>query len=474
MKKIFAYIAGALLLVSCTKDMTNLNTDTKRPIDGPPESFYTYAQKNLMDGITNSNVNRGIFRLLSQYWTETTYIDESQYDLNKRSIPANFWNILYRDVLQNLKESKKLNAKQDPLFVPAAQIKNQQALIQILEVYTYSVLITVYGDIPYTQALDIETPSPAYDDDKAVYDNLIVKLDQALTDLDESAEGFPAADLIYGGDIAAWKKFGNSLKLRLGLLLVDTDLAKATTIITQASSGAFSSASDDAIFHYTTTPPNTNPIWVDLVQSGRKDFIAANTIIDKMKALQDPRIQLYFGLDRDGLYTGGIYGTKNSYTRYSKPAAAILAPDFSAVLLDYTEVEFLRAEAAARGIAITGTAEEHYNNGIKASILSWGGTEAQYNTYVALAAVKYDAAKYKELIGTQSWIAYYNRGYEGWLQWRRTDFPVLNPPPGFTYADIPLRFTYPIDEQNLNKANYDKAASAIGGDLKSTKLFWDK
>ena len=108
------------------------------------------------------------------------------------------------------------------------------------------------------------------------------------------------------------------------------------------------------------------------------------------------------------------------------------------------------------------------------SIIAWGGTAADATTYLANPSVTYSSATYKDKIGTQAWIAYYNRGLIAWTTWRRLDAPVLNPPPGMTNADIPTRYTYPINEQTLNGANYTTAASAVGGDKITTKLFWDK
>jgi Susd and RagB outer membrane lipoprotein len=67
----------------------------------------------------------------------------------------------------------------------------------------------------------------------------------------------------------------------------------------------------------------------------------------------------------------------------------------------------------------------------------------------------------------------YNRGLEAWTEWRRLDYPVLVAPVD-ALSEIPVRYTYPVQEQNLNVTNYTEAASAIGGDEVTTKIFWDK
>jgi len=138
-------------------------------------------------------------------------------------------------------------------------------------------------------------------------------------------------------------------------------------------------------------------------------------------------------------------------------------------------MEFFLAEAVERGYAVGGTAEEHYNNGVTGSILYYGGTAADAATYLAQADVAYATAPgtWKEKIGTQKWLGMYNRGVEGWSEWRRLDFPILNVPEGMTYGDIPVRYPYPFDENEMNEANYDAASAAIGGDQATTKLWWD-
>ncbi|MGE5107907.1 MAG: SusD/RagB family nutrient-binding outer membrane lipoprotein, partial [Sphingobacteriales bacterium] len=137
-------------------------------------------------------------------------------------------------------------------------------------------------------------------------------------------------------------------------------------------------------------------------------------------------------------------------------------------------VEFLLAEAKERGFVVSGTAEEHYNNAITASIEEWGGSSTDAATYLARPAVAYTTAAgtYKQKIGTQKWIALYDRALDSWTEYRRLDYPVLVAPAS-AYTVFPMRFTYPVSEQNLNKTNYSSAATAIGGDKVETKLWFD-
>ncbi len=472
MKKLIIAFLPILFLAACTKDLTSLNTDPKNPAEVPSYTLFTNAQKTLASTLQSSNVNLNIFRLSVQYWTQTTYTDESNYDLNTRQISQGVWNTLYRDVLRDFKTAKELI----PGDVSNAAVqKNQIAITDIMEVYTWYYLVTTFGNIPYTQSLDIDNPFPKYDDAKTVYADLLTRLDADIAALSNSAGSFGTADVIYGGDVAMWKKFANSFKLKMGMTIAESDPAKAKSVVESAvSAGVFASNAANANFTFLAGPPNTNPIWVDLVQSGRKDFVATNTILERMKALNDPRIPFYFTVDAAGGYSGGVPGLSNNYATFSKPGTMIIQPDFPGLMLSYSEVEFFLAEAVERGFAVGGTAMGHYNNAITASITLWGGSAAQAAAYIAQPQVNYATAtgNYRQKIGVQKWFALYNRGWDEWIEWRRLDYPMLTAPTS-ALTVIPLRFTFPVNEQNLNKANYNQASQAIGSDKVSTKLWFD-
>jgi hypothetical protein len=140
------------------------------------------------------------------------------------------------------------------------------------------------------------------------------------------------------------------------------------------------------------------------------------------------------------------------------------------------------AEAVERGWSVGGTAASHYNNAITLDMEYWGVAAGDITTYLGQANVAYatapdgsGTATWQEKIGTQKWLGMYNQGMQGWTVWRRLDAPTFNgiASIGITESDIPTRFTYPVDEQNLNQSNYEAASQAIGGDNKTTKLFWD-
>ena len=486
MKKILVLFLLVSIFSACKKDITSLNVDPKNPSVVPSYSFFTYGERLLTNELTSSNVNLNIFRLVSQQWQETTYTDESNYDITTRPIPDNLWRGLYRDVLENLERSKQLI----PTDVSDAAVqKNQIAIADIMEVYSYYYVITTFGNAPYTEALDINKPFPKFDDAKTIYVDLLSRLDKDIAALNTGSAGFGSADVIYGGDVAKWKKFAATFKLKMGLTIADADATTAKAAVTSAmAAGVFTSNSDNALFAYVASPPNTNPIWVDLVQSARQDFVANSTLmgfLNPQTPLADPRLPYYFTVNnlKDAIYAGADPGASAAFSAFSKPSGPLLIstsigkitnPDFPGLLLDYSETEFALAEAVSRGY-IAGSVADHYNKGITASITFWGATDIAAAKYLAQPNVAFATATGAtdlQKIALQKYLALYNRGWDAWTEARRLDYPVLTAPESARTA-FPVRFTYPVNEQNVNSNNYNKAAAAIGGDKVTTRLFFD-
>jgi hypothetical protein len=402
------------------------------------------------------------------------YQDEAQYDFATRAIPNTWWNAMYRDVLADLRESSRLiNA--DATLLPKEKA-NKLAILDIMEVYTFGILVNTFGNIPYTEALNAEKLFPKYDDAKTVSADLITRLNADIAKLDASAAGFTSSeDVVYKGSVSKWVKFANTLRMKLGMIVADENATAAKSAVEASDAGAISASSDNGLFTYLSASPNQNPLHVDIVLGGRQDYIAAKDLMDKLAGWNDPRKTAYFSTNNAGNYAGGIVGKVNTYVDFSRAGAKVIAADAPYVLADYVETEFLRAEAKERGFNVAGTAEQHYNNAITASILYWGGTAAEAAAYLAQPEVAYTTAagNWKQKIGTQKWIALYNRSYETWTELRRLDYPVITAPVN-AKSGFPTRLTYPNTEQTLNGTSYTAAAAAIGGDVVTTKLFWDK
>jgi hypothetical protein len=479
--------------VTACKKLDYLNANLKDFTSVPGESIYNGATRALLNQMFTPNVNNNNTMLFVQHFAETTYPDESRYDMVTRTIPANHMNILFRNALMNYKEATRvLNAT--PITtagITQGQRDNQLAIIEIMSVFAWSNLVETFGNIPYTEALDYANkPTPKYDDGLTIYKDLIVRLNAAIAKLDPTSAGMGAGfDNVFGGTAAGtvkWIRFANTLKLRMGLMISDisSETALAKTTVEAAAPNVFnvpitsSTTGDKFAMTYLKDSPNTTPMYTELVLSGRKDYVITSVYVDTLNKLNDPRRAGFMWTQIAGAYKGGAQGMPNSYNSFSHVNNALLDPTREIVLLDYTEAEFLLAEAKERGFTITGTAESHYNNAITSSILYWGGSNADATTYLAQPAVAYTTAKgtWRQKLGTQQWLSYYFRGFEAWTTWRRLDYPHLIASPKHVLAvnGIPVRYIYPVSEQTLNGANYTTAAAAIGSDKAETRLFWDK
>ncbi len=467
-------------IISCSTDsaLSSLNDNPKNPTSGVPnELFFSNAQRNLVDINSSISINFNIFRFLTQYVSSPIYTQESQYNLQTRTIPGNYWRFLYRDILRDF-DAAKLELNDPNSYSTPGELKvrdNRLAIVELMQVYTFGLLVDTFGNIPYSEALDGNNLTPAYDDASEIYSDLLARINTALSDLDSSSESFGSADLIYSGDVSSWIKFGNSLKLKLAMTLADVNPSLSQSATETAAANVFNSNEDNAVLPYLSSPPNTNPLWDALVQSGRSDYFSANTFVDALNDLEDPRRDIFFSNPIDGVFVGGEYAAGGDFDTTSHFGDPFQQPDLPGDILDYSEVRFLLADAAARGYNVGGSVTEHYEAAIRASFDYWGLSETEATAYLLKPEVAYATAEgdFKQKIGTQMWIALFNRGQESWLQWRRFDFPILNAAPQLTIEDIPSRFTYPIDEQNRNNASREAAANAIGGDQLTTKLFWD-
>jgi hypothetical protein len=426
-------------------------------------------------------VNRNNFKLWVQYWTETVYTDESNYDIITRNVPDNAWTTWYRDVISDLSNSQTVLAGEPVIPGQEQMLKNKQAIIDILIVFTYQRLVDMYGNVPYTQAMDVQSNLlPAYDDAWEIYQSLADRLDIDIAMLDDAAGSFGSADLMYGGDVANWKAFAYGIKLKMGITIVDFNTQKAQTWMVDAAPNVFSSSAQNCNLAYLGATPNTNPLYVDLVLSGRQDFIAGQTIIDTMNTYNDPRrAEYYTEVDTSSVdtiiklaYVGGGIGESNSFADNSHPGAKIVDPTLPVVLMSYSEIQFYLAEAAERGFSVGGSAQGYYENAVIASFDEWEAPAV--GTYLAQDDVAWGTGIHTDMekIARESWVSFYNRGFVAYTQVRRLDFPLplaASPANG----NYPVRYTYPINEQTLNGTSYSAAAAAIGGDASSTHIFWD-
>lgn len=472
------FLISSLLFValSCTRD--NINDDEHAAYNTNAESLVTYAEKELSDYMNTPNVNENNFRLTMQYWQEVTYVNESNYDFTNRNVSNNIWGDNYVNVLKNLQKAKDIINAYEPSATELSswptKKKNQLAIIDMMMVYTYQNMVDIFGDIPYTQSLNNDQyPLPAYDKAADIYSSLITRLKQDITDIANGGT-FGAGDIYYKGDLAKWKKFGNSLLLKLGISLSDVNPTLAqSTINTAISGGVMTSSDDSCVFQYLAVSPNYSPVYENVYANNRDDFFGGKPFIDFLNSTEDERISEYFQ-DVAGEYIGQVIGQPGNFEEFSAPGLFAYTPTTKGNILTYTEVAFYLAEAAAR-FGIGGNPSDLYSDAVTASFLEWGLTSTDAQNY--LANHPYDAANWKKSIGEQAWVAMYNHANISWNFYRRLDYPVLTAPAtaiANAEGKVPVRLQYPTLEATTNGTNYSAASTAIGGDKLTTKIFWDK
>lgn len=487
-------LAGLLSFSACG-DFDDMNVDPNRPASVKAGYIMTNAQKTFMDNIWDQWGNGRFGMLYAQYWAQNQYTDESRYKL-RDNVNNSMWITFYSGVLKDFDEVITLSTDEaylKTISVQERQVVDQQALVaRIMKVYVYQVLTDIYGHVPYAQALNDEKYlSPAYSHQKEIYEGLIAEINAIIPEINESAVAFASGDMIYDGNMLYWKKFANSIKMRLAIRMADKNEAQALQLIDQAvASGVISSNAENAYFHYLAAPPANNPLNED--RKTRADFAVSNTLIDALTLVKaggvvtyDPRIEFYAAKTvNSDKYIGMPYGMTNAQSAkisndaVSQPSRYVLEATAPGILFNYAEVLFIQAEAAQRKGQST-VAEDLFKQGIKASMREWGVSQTVADAYVA-ANITYNPAKWRNDIGKQKWLALYMQGIQGWAEFRRLDFEGVFYKP---YAGslrtpndaVPTRYLYPTDEQTLNLKSY-KAALGMpdqGADRQDTKLWWD-
>lgn len=477
-----------VLLSSCTKNFDALNTDPNNPSSANPEWLLTAAQKRAMDEMWDEWMNGRTGMYYAQYWAATSYTEESRYQI-RESVNNAYWTGVYAGALADLVQLKKLNDAN-----PTDASANQNAIADIMIAWQMQIVGDFYGAAPMADALQgIDNPSPKFDDLPSIYTQCLDLIDNALANLDASKPSFGAGDVMYGGDVNAWKKFANSVKLRIGMRMADVDAAKAATVVAEAAAaGVMETNADNAVFSYQSAAPNNNPQnenW-----KTRQDFCPSEVLVNYMLGVNDPRLSAYAAPAlNSGNYVGMPYGLTNADATaipnddVSMPSATVLAASAPGIYMDAAETHFALAEAVERGF-ISGDAATHYAMGITASMEFWGVTDATViSDYITNNP--YDSGDWKNVLGTQKWLALYMQGLQGFFEYNRLDFKqpggadlFVMPADGSPFTSLdgdlasttPKRMTFPIDEYDLNSTNAASAQTYVGGsDSKANKVWWD-
>ena len=471
-----------IALTACDDGFEEMNQDPNTPTLVPTSYLLAGAQTNLVEelfGLYNESFKLNLLGMrYMQQWSSTLYTADDRYV----DIEEDFTPVYYKG-LRDLQEIIRLNTDEATMNEAAfsGPPTNQIAVCRILKAYAYHNLTDIWGDIPYSQALEgAGNVSPVYDPQEQIYAGLLAELDEAYAQIDEAA-GAIEGDLIYGGDMTKWKKFAQSLRLRLGMRLSEVDPTQAQAMVQDAlTKGVFLSNEDNALFAYNEQVPFVNP-WYNEFELETITLAVTNTMVDALKALNDPRLATFAEpAEALGGYIGMPYGVNAAIAgsikneEVSLPASAIITPTFPSILQTYAEVLFLQAEAAARGWT-GGNAGQLYREAIIASMQQWGVAEADIAAYLAQPTVAFETGNFRRSIGNQKWLALYLQGMEAWAEWRRLDFPELQPAPDAAAGrDIPRRKGYPLTEITLNKTHYEEAIQRQGPDLMSTRVWWDQ
>lgn len=523
------YIVLALALVilgaGCTKDFDKINTD---PVSYGPNSFdpnytLTTAQLTYTGSIDFSyDTWRGNLiycsTMMQGLSTVVSYWSGDKYMLNEGYTAAYWGNGAVGAYIEQVR----------PIVDVVEFTKGQQKysnlhqVARIWKALIFARITDLYGDVPYSQAGQGYYTSifnPKYDSQQAIYTDLLKEVDEAINALNASNDKV-TGDVIYKGDIEKWKRFGNSLLLRLAMRLVKVDETTAKNYATKVIGKTMTSTADDAFLLHDIAgdrvTQNRNS-QVLLGDGGQEHFYVkwSKTFIDLLKNTADPRLgkvavtKLYLNdgsktqnssfdanpLVQKGMPNGKDLGAVPSqnvssdpfYTTmpdYSSPHPNMLKRNGVTFILSYAQTELLLAEAAQRW-AIGGSAATHFNNGVKAGITGLAPYDASMaipgataDTY--LLANAYNSATGLQQINTQYWLQSNIQMdfYETWGNWRRTGFPALTPvvfPGNATNGTIPRRFPYPVEEAAKNGANYQAASSAVpGGDKLTGRVWWDK
>ena len=524
-KLIYSSVITAAMISGCNKpELAELNINPQAANTIDLNFLLTSAQLGAASGGSQGDnryidwrTNIGLASTAMQHLATTGGISNvgDKYLENTETVTAP-WDFIYRDI-RNLDEILR---QTNPGGFAEGQNNNTRQAARVLRAFLFHRLTDYYGSIPYFEAAKAQEGIffPKYDKQKVIYTDLLKELDEAGKAFGTTDAPFAASDLYYNGDVAKWRRWANSLMLRLAMRVSNVDAALANTYVTKAvAGGVFTSNADNVIVPMSEGPSlwtNQNGISrAYLPGDGGESSLLSKTLIDFMKGPNaastvddDPRLMILSGgigpwpsensftptntdpLAQKGMPNGNdlvmlraLEGnpTLDVNATYSRLNPKLLQRNEPYMLMNYGEVKLLLAEAAQRGIGglTAAQAPAHYNEGVKASMQMYTiydptlvVTDAQVAAY--LAARPYDVYKPAlEMIGEQLWINKFLNWWDAWADWRRTGFPRLTPtnyPGNITGGRIQQRLRYPNAEVGGN-ANFKTGASANDW---VTKVWW--
>lgn len=467
-------VAAIFFLGGCGDGLTDINENPNGPTDVPAEFLLSTV---IYTGV--SPLNGALMFNHGAIWAQhlvQIQLPDSDLGIPRLSFSNYIWSWYFTDVLMETQTLLQKGKEEGHV--------NAEAVGRIWKSWVFHVVTDLWGDVPYSEALRLPRIStPAYDPQSAIYAGLISELEIGAALLSSGAQGFRDGDLIYSNDFTKWRKFANSLRMRLAMRMSEVDPATARSEFAKANdAGGFTSNDDNAFLHW---PGGTyeNPIYQNYTRSDRLGI--SNTLVDILKNLDDPRLSLYA---EPAVSDGEFRGQENGTLDFP---AGLSLDDFSRIgnfwrrdgaatptaIMTYSEVLFLQAEAAARGW-IAGDPATLYAEAIEANMNQYdaegvGPSDSEIAAYLAQPAIAYTGL---DDIHIQKWISLYMNGVEAWADQRRTEVPALYVGPDLMdhLGQIPVRFPYPESEQSLNRASLEAAVARQGGGLGLvTRVWWD-
>lgn len=477
--RIGCLVVALLLLVGCTP-FDEMNTDPIRLTDANPGTLLN----PVLYGMATYNWNRYddfTFPLLQSKVSTSSTSGVGWYYISDAAGDGT-WSTYYKWLNNVRSMEKKAVALNEP---------NYRAIAMTLRSWIFQQLTDAFGDVPMTEACrgDEQLFTPKFDTQRVIYQNLINDLDSA-NNLFNTAVGLKYnadGEFLYGTNttvtsgvsagIVKWKKFCNSLRMRVLLRVVDVDGLNAKTKLQEMIQNStkypvFASNDDAALLSVSGVSPQEAPL------TRSQDFTAyiylSEFFINNLKAWSDPRLPIFATqATNSGVksYVGLPSGYRNvpSFNASAPNVALAIAP-MKITLMNYAEVALIKAELAQRGI-IAGDAKSFYEAGVTAAITQWGGTVP--TTYFSNSAAAYDGTL--ERIMLQKFYALFFCDCQAWYELNRTGYPLLPRGDGIpTGNNMPNRYKYPSVLQRTNLKNYQDAKASMGGDLFTTKLIWQK
>jgi hypothetical protein len=374
---------------------------------------------------------------------------------------GNVWGNIFTNVLKNVTLLERTAQEAEP-----GTQNNILAQGKLIKVLAYWQATMLWGEVPYTEAVDFTTALPAYDPQETILRGLVGEIDDALALMDETSATIILGDLVYDGNMDLWARFAGSLKLKILMQIANKDESVSGQIASTINGPLIESVDQNAQISYPGTPGNFNPFWgiLNNFAGGINPtwWIAGEVPFDLLVELDDPRLSTYYSEaeNPDSLGTGnfGPRASPGSFDGFSGTAAIlslkVVRPDRPDTYGTASETQLYIAEAITRGFA-TGDAQAAFEAGVRASMNEYNGTAGAISTedqdaYIAsLGAIGTgDDALLK--IRQQLYLANFQRLPDAWAEWRRTKVPALETPAGSSVTGVVRRFFYPPDEVGAN------------------------